>query len=114
MLERAALFSPDIAISEFRAGMIEHGLRRAHVAAGCSIVLDGDAAPEHPRVEARQRRSQLVGMFGIPCIDTPVRPLDESSHGAFEGRALDDADVPARPAHQEQPILFTRRCARHQ
>ena len=56
----------------------------------------------------------FIGIVGIPPVDTTVRPLDESSHCGFKGRTLDDADVPARPAHQEQPILFARRCARRQ
>ena len=61
-LERSALISPDIAIRLSRAAMIEHGLRGSHVPARCPIVLDGDAAPEHPGVEARQGDPRLSGL----------------------------------------------------
>ena len=70
------MISPDIAIRLSRAAMIEDGLRRSHVPARCPIVLDGDAASEHPGLEARQGDPQLIGIVGIPPVDTTVRPLD--------------------------------------
>jgi hypothetical protein len=111
VLQALRLRSSHIEICRIGTGVIQDGLRSPDIAAGCAVMLSGDAAAEEHWREVRQQRTRFIRMRTVPNRNAYIGAGDEPLDADPQSLVADRTDAGgAVAANKKKVIAFAWPC----